>query len=59
MSRVESVPDMIFIKVLVAWPTACEVFLATPATTGCIEMTGRLALSSIIAVLHKNQNAMI
>ncbi|MFS7936621.1 hypothetical protein Hanom_Chr05g00417751 [Helianthus anomalus] len=45
--------DMIFINLLPAWPTAWEVFLATPATTGCIEITGRFARSSIIAVVCK------
>jgi hypothetical protein len=40
-------------KVFVAWPTALEVFFAAPATTGCKEMMGRLALSWIIAVSYE------
>jgi hypothetical protein len=44
---------MIFMKVFVAWPTALEVFFAAPATTGCKEMMGRLALSWIIAASYE------
>jgi len=48
-SELNSPRDIIFMMVLVAWPTAREVFFAAPATTGCREMIGRLALSWIIA----------
>jgi hypothetical protein len=43
-------PEIMFIKLFVARPTALEVFLAAPATTGCRDISGKFALSSIMAV---------
>lgn len=44
---------MILNKLFVALPTALVVFLAAPATAGCKEITGKFALSWIMAVLNQ------
>jgi hypothetical protein len=49
-SVVLSLPEIMFIKLFVARPTALEVFLAAPTTTGCRDISGKFALSSIMAV---------
>lgn len=56
LAELNSPREMILINVFVACPTARDVFFAAPATTGCREMTGRLALSWIIALDKENSN---
>lgn len=54
-SGLNSPREMMFIKVFVACPTAWEVFLAAPATTGCKETIGKLARSCIIAAIKHDE----